>query len=833
MIILVLSLYLFTACDQLTGNSLSSNSTGTPDVSNISNEFLSHPAGKVYRFGRIDNSIRLFGNKILALYKSSDKQSDKENEIFFYLSVILQKMGFVMEYWDIDSGIPDSFTVKNVRAVISWYRSSSMADPDSYLDFMDRMIKSGRKFLVIDNLGAWQYRNRKEEDSYVDPARVNLTLSKLGLWYLGDWTNDGNLIEIASKVPEIVEKGGPQNAQISSFYYTFFPVDREMDVYLSIKRKDMNIDPSPVIVTNRSGGFVFSQYIYRQENGKVNVLIDFEKYLKLALFGQPKGQKVLLLTNSNEPYSKKITTMTHELLKRSKIKHDIIESEWFEFLLSGELNSYKTIVLILSNDQKLKPEIFQDYLANGGSICTLLPLYSQSLPKLFNSEFVQINQKEEKEGYRIKMGFTLGENLELVQNNFYWKPGYFKPNANNTILAVSLDDGYPMLWSGNNGKGKYIIWNWDGFLGAENMGLIVESILSLLPIGVSSSLGSAHMFIDDWPLPMYNIEKDQLPPEMTDTQFYTQIWWPDIKDLFAKYKIPYSSYLVFNYNAVVEPPFTGGEFFVAENNMSYNIAMEILNNNIEMGYHGYNHMSLTRDKTEVNINAWPSVTAMEASLREGARVWKNLFGEGTLPFAYVAVNNIISEEGVAAIKNEFPSIKIISALRWGVEEETYTTIGPHPIMPETYYLPRITFGYQISNSTRTLMASGVSGPGLISHFIHPDDVFDPFRSKGKSWKALLAEFENIIQFQQKHYPWMTWLSIRDIYHRLIAQDDSLLNIRYDQDRILIEGTVGQLLRIRTNGKSVKALNGLDILYEYKNHPTLIAKIKSIFSEIRY
>ncbi len=45
------------------------------------------------------------GRKILALYKSTDGQTEQENEIQYNLHSHLINMGFTVEYWDIDAGI--------------------------------------------------------------------------------------------------------------------------------------------------------------------------------------------------------------------------------------------------------------------------------------------------------------------------------------------------------------------------------------------------------------------------------------------------------------------------------------------------------------------------------------------------------------------------------------------------------------------------------------------------------------------------------------------------------------------------------------------------------
>ena len=87
----------------------------------------------------------LFGKNVLALYKSSDAQSEKDNEIAFHLQKALSEWGLQVRYYDIDSGIPSPEVMDGVRAVISWFRGPSMESPGAYLEFVNRTIDSGRK----------------------------------------------------------------------------------------------------------------------------------------------------------------------------------------------------------------------------------------------------------------------------------------------------------------------------------------------------------------------------------------------------------------------------------------------------------------------------------------------------------------------------------------------------------------------------------------------------------------------------------------------------------------------------------------------------------------
>src|SRR5690606_17506221 len=44
--------------------------------------------------------------------------------------------------------------------------------------------------------------------------------------------------------------------------------------------------------------------------------------------------------------------------------------------------------------------------------------------------------------------------------------------------------------------------------------------------------------------------------------------------------------------------------------------------------------------------------------------------------------------------------------------------------------------------------------GFISHFIHPDDIFDDYRSGDKDWKELYEDFGDMLSRMESSYPWL-------------------------------------------------------------------------------
>ena len=753
----------------------------------------------------------VYQKSVLALYKSSENQTKEENEIFFYMSRSLEEMGLKIVYWDIDRGIPGESVTRFHRAVISWFRGPSMRNPEAYLEFLEKMIAQGKKVLVIDNLGAYQDRQTEE---YVRPLRLNTTLSKLGIMYQGDWTQDGSLIESAYVDSNMVEDQGKQDPEQSAFFYHFLPSDRNLQTYLSIRRTDRDYNPSPIIVSNNNGGFALSRYLYRVENGAVKLLINIPEYLKAVLFPETSSQKVAILVNPSIDSSAKILEYTESAFNRSKIKYQIIQPNSFRGMVPMDFSPFSSVALILDADSGLDPLVFEQYLKDGGSIVSLKTgRFNKLAPYLGIKE--TRDRVRENTGYRISKGFLTGENVEINDREYLWEPGPAVPVDNAEILGTSYNQREPLLWKTKIHNGQVLTWNWNLFTIGSLMGYIVDSVLYTQSVGVAATPALSIMYLDDWPLPMYNIKR---PPVMTtDTEFYTEIWWPEIQELLEKWDQPFSSYIMFNYNTITEPPFQTGEFFVAKNNASYEIAMDHFNNGIEIGFHGYNHMSLTSKSSELNAFVWPSIENMELSIQMAREEWIRLFGEQNLPRSYVAPHNVISSDGIAALNEIFPTIEAICTLHTStdIEEEAYE-FGPNEEFPQVYMLPRLSSGYNFTEVNKMSIVSSINGPGVFSHFIHADDIYDPYRSQNKSWEGLKSDLNDMMSFVRTNYPWLRPMNVYNGFRAMEHYDTQAADFQINGNTVRVNtNSPGLIFKVRFEGKRIKRVTGGTILYSYK------------------
>ncbi len=49
-----------------------------------------------------------------------------------------------------------------------------------------------------------------------------------------------------------------------------------------------------------------------------------------------------------------------------------------------------------------------------------------------------------------------------------------------------------------------------------------------------------------------------------------------------------------------------------------------------------------------------------------------------------------------------------------------------------------------------MIVSGILEPGIWSHFIHGDDIFDPNRSKNLTLEQMKVEFQKMIDFVKSY-----------------------------------------------------------------------------------
>ena len=254
--------------------------------------------------------------------------------------------------------------------------------------------------------------------------------------------------------------------------------------------------------------------------------------------------------------------------------------------------------------------------------------------------------------------------------------------------------------------------------------------------------GSAY-FIDDLPSPFPEGTNEYIYRDygISNTEFFSSVWWPDIIEWENKFGIKHTGLIIELYNDTMKAPFE------TNNNTSdyITIGNMLLNNGGELGLHGYNHQPLifkgiNDDMQFGYYKMWENEDDMRGALTELYNFASELYK--TEKFSvYVPPSNIISLEGEKILKETCPDIRIVAAsylpdsdVKACIQEFCIDDAG-------LINTPRITSGCLFDYYNKVTALSELNFHYVQSHFTHPDDCLDVDRGAKVGWERLKLNFE--------------------------------------------------------------------------------------------
>ncbi|EAR02550.1 DUF2194 domain-containing protein [Maribacter sp. HTCC2170] len=418
------------------------------------------------------------------------------------------------------------------------------------------------------------------------------------------------------------------------------------------------------------------------------------------------------------------------------------------------------------------------FVAKGGTLFITKKNYDQRLGFLmgFKSE-ASYELDSTAMGIRFKKpifpdmaGFSLSSD-KIPHRGF--KSVNFSSNVN--VLASSANNkDYPLIVENRIGKGRVVLYNSIRSFNKNLRGLLFSQVLLGLEGIPYPVANTSTIFLDDYPSPLYNVYKEPIKSEMNKTmsEYVTDVWWPDMKKLAIRESIKYTAYVTFDYNTYTTPPFTFKEW----DNNAFNrgdkviqksswLGQDIIRSGHELGFHGYNHVSLLKSD-------WPEPEYIGTSLNAGIKKWKTLDFK-KLPISYVPPSNYIDSLGLAELEKGMPSLKYIQSTYLGdLKEGGNREFDPEPFNDYFFDYPRITSGYYLDDVNLMTAESLYLFTGIWTHFVHPDDVFQlpikansatsghfEYRNKyGLNWRSrngkvgLFDSFKKVLEDFRKRHP---------------------------------------------------------------------------------
>lgn len=316
-----------------------------------------------------------------------------------------------------------------------------------------------------------------------------------------------------------------------------------------------------------------------------------------------------------------------------------------------------------------------------------------------------------------------------------------------TVYAVTGDEGVPLVWSTELGKGRIVVDN-IGVYDKVMRGFYAASYSLLGDACAYPVLNSAAFFLDDFPSPVPEGDGQYIRQQygLSIAEFYAKVWWPDLVRLAERYGIRYTGVMVENYGDDTEAPPTRQRNI---RQFQYYGGL-LLRQGGELGFHGYNHQPLVLPETDYgdryDYRQWPSADAIVAAMEE-----LTSFQKAVLPYAsgsvYVPPSNILSASGRAILGSRVPQVRTIASsyLEDGTDLPYVQEFGvaEDGVVEE----PRIVSGSMVGDTyMRTAALSELNLHFVSTHFMHPDDLLDVDRGAAEGWEVYKTGLEDYLEW---------------------------------------------------------------------------------------
>lgn len=368
-----------------------------------------------------------------------------------------------------------------------------------------------------------------------------------------------------------------------------------------------------------------------------------------------------------------------------------------------------------------------------------------------------------------------------------YRSNSFKPNIN-ILVGAQNEQNYPLVIENKIGVGKSIFFNSNVQLDKLLRAFIFLPMAKALE-GVPYPIANVStVFLDDFTSP---ISKNKIEPEktefnITNTDFVNRVWWPNMIKLAKKHKIKYTAVSVFDSGNNISPPFTASKWNFINGNFKNNKVYlpkktfkNIIEEKYELGFQGYNHVSLLSNDWNGNPNH------MVKALESVSEKWylQNL---GNIPVNYVPPSNLIDSIGLVSLKKGLPFIQNMSSIYLGVlKDGGNREFDDDPYEPKLFNYPRVSEGYDREKSKEFNIFSLYLFTGIWTHFVHPkpEEVYqipkpdssaiNYIKTKNKETlelsltenknrqTELLSEFDDLLSYFKKSYPFQQYKTVKE------------------------------------------------------------------------
>ena len=492
---------------------------------------------------------------------------------------------------------------------------------------------------------------------------------------------------------------------------------------------------------------------YTEKNRKVAYL-DREEVVTEQTAVKSLPKTCLVIRNSADEASEQAWTQFQQIFKDMKVGTDVVDLQ-SDSVIPG-YDEYETVVVLLSDISPLKEKLLElcDWVSEGGNALFAMTLQKTAYTSIIEQKLGIISSGYENtvvDSIYFEPDFMLGGGQAYEITDPYDSAWAVQLSEQAKVHAqVEDENGQPVIWENQYGKGKFVVDNF-GLYEKAVRGFYAASYSLLTDVGIYPVINGSTFYLDDFPSPVPNgdgtyVKRDY---EMSISEFYMNVWWPDMLELASDHGIHYTGVMIENYEDA-----TDGTIEKQKDTKRFEyFGNMLLHQGGELGYHGYNHQPLSLPNTDYGdvlpYDTWKNQSAMKKAVKELVRFGDEIFPSTSMS-VYVPPSNVLSAEGRRMLAKDFPQIRTIAS-NYFTSEFAYMQefeVAEDGIVEQ----PRIISGAIIDNYMKIAALSELNMHFVNSHFIHPDDLLDEDRGAALGWEKLKGNLSDYMDWLDDSAP---------------------------------------------------------------------------------
>ena len=492
---------------------------------------------------------------------------------------------------------------------------------------------------------------------------------------------------------------------------------------------------------------------YTEKNRKVAYL-DREEVVTEQTAVKSLPKTCLVIRNSADEASEQAWTQFQQIFKDMKVGTDVVDLKSDSVI--PDYDEYETVVVLLSDISPLKEKLLElcDWVSEGGNALFAMTLQKTAYTSIIEQKLGIISSGYENtvvDSIYFEPDFMLGGGQAYEITDPYDSAWSVQLSEQAKVHAqVEDENGQPVIWENQYGKGKFVVDNF-GLYEKAVRGFYAASYSLLTDVGIYPVINGSTFYLDDFPSPVPNgdgtyVKRDY---EMSISDFYMNVWWPDMLELASDHGIHYTGVMIENYEDA-----TDGTIEKQKDTKRFEyFGNMLLHQGGELGYHGYNHQPLSLSNTDYGdvlpYGTWKNQSAMKKAVKELVRFGDEIFPSTSMS-VYVPPSNVLSAEGRRMLAKEFPQIRTIAS-NYFTGEFAYVQefeVAEDGIVEQ----PRIISGAIIDSYMKMAALSELNMHFVNSHFIHPDDLLDEDRGAALGWEKLKGNLSDYMDWLDDSAP---------------------------------------------------------------------------------